>query len=184
MLSDSNMVYNKDRSVDFIRNNKSVTNTINLDNTNNLQKIIFKSKIKLFIKGLKTKNSITSISNISFSSKNELTSASRFINIANNNTNSNTEEKNPHITVKSMKTMMIKTQKESRYGPFLNDTKIKLVEIKNPKVKNLIEKCEGYGPYYSHCPVCNNKNLGFFKDLRTDDAVKILTFIKKSKDNV
>ena len=93
----------------------------------------------------------------------------------------NTEEKNPISTVKSMKTIFIKTKSDNINGPYLNETKIKLVEIKNPKVKNLIGECEGYGPYYSHCPVCNNKNLGFFKDLRTDDAVKILTFIKKSK---
>jgi len=74
-----------------------------------------------------------------------------------------------------------KPKSVEEFGPFLNDQSVKVIEVKNPTVKRLIHECGGYGPYYSRCPVCNNKNLGFFKDLKTDDAVKILSFIKKSK---
>lgn len=90
---------------------------------------------------------------------------------------SNLEEKRSIFTnsVKSLKTNL------DTQGPFLNNHVLKPVEIKNPYVKQMITQCEGYGPYYSHCLICNNKNLGYFKDLKTDDAVKVLKYIQKSK---
>lgn len=74
-----------------------------------------------------------------------------------------------------------KSKQVTEHLGFLNDHLLEKVEIKNPKVKSIIEECEGYGPYYSRCPVCNNKNLSYFKDLKTDDAVRVLNYIKKSK---
>lgn len=64
---------------------------------------------------------------------------------------------------------------------FLNSREVKEVEIKNPVIKQMISECNGYGPYYSHCPTCKNKNLSYFKDLKTDEAMKVLNYIKKSQ---
>jgi DNA repair exonuclease SbcCD ATPase subunit len=94
----------------------------------------------------------------------------------------NEEERKTINSIKSNKTILSRKAKTmAKSSGFLNDHEIKEIEIKNPRVREMINECDGYGPYYSKCPVCNNKNLSYFKDLKTDDAVKVLKYIKKSK---
>ena len=63
---------------------------------------------------------------------------------------------------------------------FLHIKKIMDVEIKNEKLKCLINECPRFGPYYSKCQTCNNKNLVFFKDMKYENAEKLLRYFKKS----
>ena len=78
-----------------------------------------------------------------------------------------------------------KIKKENKkLSPFLNSTLVdfeKKIEIKNPIVKKYLESINFYGPYYSHCPPCGNKNLEYYKKMNQDNAIKIIQFIKKSK---
>jgi hypothetical protein len=68
------------------------------------------------------------------------------------------------------------------YGPFLNiNSNVKKVEIKNKEVKSLVEECNNFGPFYSHCPSCNNRNLSFYQNMNSDNAVKLLTFIRDKR---
>lgn len=78
------------------------------------------------------------------------------------------------------------THKDSTtYGPFLNINYNygKGVEIKNPKIKQLLKDIDYYGPYYSHCPSCLNKNLEFYTNMDTERAVTILKYLKNEKIN-
>ena len=106
-----------------------------------------------------------------------------FVKTKSSRTLSNLEEKkfilSSNLLHKSVKD--IKINRLDTLGPFLNNYVYKPIEIKNPSVKKMINECDGYGPYYSHCLLCNNKNLGYFKDLKTDDAVRVLKYIQKSK---
>jgi len=78
------------------------------------------------------------------------------------------------------KTSHISTKAEHLYGTFLhtNQEQEPKVIIKNPQVKKLIKEVENYGPYYSHCPTHNRRNLEFFGKMKTDQSIKLLTFIK------
>ena len=68
------------------------------------------------------------------------------------------------------------------YGPFLNiNSKIEKIEIKNREVKNLVEECNNFGPFYSHCPSCNNRNLSFYQNMNADNAKKLLTFLRDNR---
>lgn len=70
-------------------------------------------------------------------------------------------------------------------GPFLNidyDELYRLPEIKDFKVKKILEEVNGFGPYYSHCTSCNKKNLEFYSKMDSNYAVKILKNIKDKKN--
>lgn len=88
----------------------------------------------------------------------------------------------------SFKTTVNNSKKNgnSAYGPFLHIDYEKInkkVEINNPAVKKLLQDVDYYGPYFSHCPSCSNKNLEFFKHANNDQAINILNYIKKNKKN-
>lgn len=103
---------------------------------------------------------------------------------------------NENLNEKSVKNNSFKHYKTARdnyqlsnsinqYGPFLNtdyDKINKKVEIKNPKVAKLLKEINYYGPYYSHCPSCSNKNLDFFKSVNNNQAISILKYIKEQKE--
>lgn len=81
----------------------------------------------------------------------------------------------------------LKNSKETptTYGPFLNVTYEydKKIEIKNPEVKRLLDDVNYYGPYYSHCPSCRNRNLEFYQTIDPPHCLDILNYIKKSRKN-
>lgn len=73
---------------------------------------------------------------------------------------------------------------KTEYGPFLNfnyEEFNRKIEITNPDVKKLLEDLNYYGPHFSHCPSCRNKNLEFYETLEPSQCIKMLQFIKKSK---
>jgi hypothetical protein len=70
----------------------------------------------------------------------------------------------------------------TQYGPFLNiNSNVQKVEIKNKEVKHLVEECNNFGPFYSHCPSCNNRNLSFYQNMNTENAKKLLTFLRDNR---
>lgn len=95
-----------------------------------------------------------------------------------NNTISSKENK----VSSSLPKIKIKTNSKENYGPFLNILGFeKKIQIKNPLIKKLLDDTQNHGPYYTHCPSCQNKNLSFFKHLKENEAMKIITFIKEEK---
>ena len=73
------------------------------------------------------------------------------------------------------------------YGPFLNsnsDLFYKKVIINDPIIKKYLESINYFGPYYSYCPPCNNRNLEFYKNLEQNDCINLIKFIKKAKGKI
>ena len=71
------------------------------------------------------------------------------------------------------------------YGPFLS-SKAKeepKVEIKNQQIKKLMREIDNYGPYYSHCPSHNKRNLEFFGNMKPDNSIKLLSYLKEYRNN-
>jgi hypothetical protein len=56
----------------------------------------------------------------------------------------------------------------------------KKITIADPQV-NKLQKEVQLGPYFSHCPTCNNKNLEFYDNLKPDMAMKILNIMRDEK---
>ena len=82
----------------------------------------------------------------------------------------------------------VKKQEEektfTKYGPFLNsDNEIfnRKIEITNPLVKKHLESINYFGPYYSYCPPCRNRNMEFYKNLEPNQCIEIIKCIKKEK---
>jgi len=57
----------------------------------------------------------------------------------------------------------------------------KKVNINNPVVIKYLEGINFYGPYFSYCPPCGNKNLEFYKNLELKQCLQIIHQIKKNK---
>ena len=58
---------------------------------------------------------------------------------------------------------------------------IKKVEINNPIVNKNLESINYYGPYFSHCPPCYNRNINYYKNLEINQCLDIIHHIKKSR---
>ena len=57
----------------------------------------------------------------------------------------------------------------------------KVIEITNPKIKRDLELINYYGPMYTHCKLCNNRNLEFYKNSEPNQTLKLLQYLKKIK---
>ena len=80
----------------------------------------------------------------------------------------------------------VKFSKEE-YGPFLDvDDKsfYRKTVIDDPNLKRGLEDVNYFGPYFSHCPMCRNKNLDFYKNMEPDQCMKLLNFIKFKKSKI
>ena len=66
---------------------------------------------------------------------------------------------------------------------FLNSNNdfYKKVNINNPKVIKYLEGINFFGPYFSFCPPCGNRNLEFYKNLEQNQCLQIIQQIKKNK---
>ena len=60
----------------------------------------------------------------------------------------------------------------------LNDIN-KIRDIKNPLIKKNIEGINYYGPYFSFCPSCKNRNMDFYNNLEQSQCLELIQFIKK-----
>ena len=87
---------------------------------------------------------------------------------------------NPSNKFKKMK--IEKEEKEQKFGPFLNfdyDSFYKKTKINNPIIQKNLEYINFYGPYYSYCPPCLNRNLEFYNNLEPNQCLKLIQYIKK-----
>ena len=57
----------------------------------------------------------------------------------------------------------------------------KKININNPTVVKYLEGINYFGPYFSYCPPCGNRNLEFYKNLETNQCLQIIQQIKKNK---
>ena len=55
----------------------------------------------------------------------------------------------------------------------------KKTKINNPIVKKNLEFINYYGPYYSYCPPCLNRNLEYYNNLEPNQSLKLINYIKK-----
>ena len=62
-----------------------------------------------------------------------------------------------------------------------NEAFNKKIDINNPLVLKSLEGINFYGPYYSYCPPCGNKNLEFYNNLEHHQCMQIIKLIKKTK---
>lgn len=72
----------------------------------------------------------------------------------------------------------------TKFGPYLNfdyEGFNRVIEIKNPKIKKNLEDIKYYGPFFSHCPSCKNRNLEFYQTMETNQCLKLLQFLKKTR---
>ena len=58
---------------------------------------------------------------------------------------------------------------------------IKKIKIKNPLVDKNLENINFYGPYFSYCPPCYNKNIEYYNNLEINQCLDLLHHIKKYK---
>ena len=62
----------------------------------------------------------------------------------------------------------------------------KKYNIQNENILNQLESINFFGPYYSYCPPCGNRNIDFYKNLDKKKLVEIVQQIKKmrGKNNI
>lgn len=87
---------------------------------------------------------------------------------------------NPSYKFKNMK--IKKEENEQKFGPFLNfdyNSFYKKIKINNPIIQKHLEFINYYGPYYSYCPACLNRNLEYYNNLEPNQCLKLINYIKK-----
>ena len=57
----------------------------------------------------------------------------------------------------------------------------KKIKVNNPTIMKYLEGINFYGPYFSYCPPCGNKNLEFYKNLEQNQCLQIIQQIKNNK---
>ena len=55
----------------------------------------------------------------------------------------------------------------------------KLIDITNPIIKKNVESINNFGPYFSYCPSCRNKNMDFYNNLEPNHCLELIHYIKK-----
>jgi len=58
---------------------------------------------------------------------------------------------------------------------------IKKIKIKNPLVDKNLENINFYGPYFSYCPPCYNKNIEYYNNLEINQCLDLLHHLRKLK---
>ena len=57
----------------------------------------------------------------------------------------------------------------------------RILEITNPKIKRDLELINYYGPLYTHCKTCNNRNIEFYQNSEPNQTLQLLHFLKRIK---
>ena len=89
------------------------------------------------------------------------------------NKTNNSENKKRKIILKPI-------QQDSMFL-FHNKEFDKIIEITNPKIKRDLELINYYGPRYTYCKICNNRNLEFYQNSEPNQTLKLLNYLKKKK---
>lgn len=63
-----------------------------------------------------------------------------------------------------------------------NVFKRKKINIKDRYAMNQLTSINFFGPYFSYCPDCGNKNIDFYQNMNTNTLIEIVGQIKKNKD--
>ena len=64
-----------------------------------------------------------------------------------------------------------------------NNNERTTIEISNKFIKNNLESINYYGPHYSYCKSCKNKNIRFYNELEPKQCLDYIHIIKKMKLN-
>ena len=91
------------------------------------------------------------------------------------------EGKDINKSKKMIKKINLKPLKTENIFLFHNEEFDKVIEITNPKIKRDLELINYYGPLYTHCKLCNNRNLEFYKNSEPNQTLKLLQYLKKIK---
>ncbi len=98
-------------------------------------------------------------------------------------TNLNVTKEEDKINITQKKTKPDNTKKPVESNFLFNDYNQKFknkLEIRNKKVNKLFEEVK-VGPYFTHCPSCNRRNLDFYDKLRPETAINLLKLAKENK---
>lgn len=65
--------------------------------------------------------------------------------------------------------------------PFLNSNEnfYDVIPIKNQKIDQKLKDIDYYGPHFSHCSSCRNKNTDFYNNMEHGQCLQLLGFLKK-----
>ena len=62
-----------------------------------------------------------------------------------------------------------------------NRIKIMKKELNDPRIFHLLQNLNLYGPYFSYCPCCFDKNIIFYKNFGRKQCISLLNYIKDDK---
>ena len=85
--------------------------------------------------------------------------------------------------IKKMKKIKLKPLQTENMFLFHNAEFDKVIEITNPKIKRDLELINYYGPLYTHCKFCNNRNLEFYKNSEPNQTLKVLQYFNFEMNN-
>lgn len=94
------------------------------------------------------------------------------------------QQSNLPIKTNVLKKRLKPINKSTSSGSFnfkYNNEFDKVIEITNPKIKRDLELLNYYGPLYTHCQICNNRNLEFYQNSEPNQTLKLLHFLKRRK---
>ena len=94
------------------------------------------------------------------------------------------QESNFPFKSNSLKKRLKPINKSTSSGSFNfkhNNEFDKVIEITNPKIKRDLELLNYYGPLYTHCKICHNRNLEFYQNSEPNQTLKLLHFIKRRR---
>ena len=166
--------YNTDIKSESNNDNKYLTNELTMTNP---KKIIINNNYNNNIKETNGRNTFfSSIKNQQLFKRKNVFRQNVFNNLVSNNASS--------VDTKFQKKKKLKIEINEKINPFLGtDYKnfIKKIEINNPIVNKNLESINYYGPYFSHCPPCYNRNLNYYKNLEINQCLEIIHHIKKNR---
>lgn len=67
-------------------------------------------------------------------------------------------------------------------SPYLNGSSEEFfqnIEVINPTIDKKLKDIQYYGPFYSHCPPCRNRNINFYNTMEFNQCVKLLGYLKQ-----
>jgi hypothetical protein len=98
--------------------------------------------------------------------------------------NDDMQQSNIPFKSNSLKKRLKPINKSTSSGSFnfkFNNEFDKVIEITNPKIKRDLELLNYYGPLYTHCKICHNRNLEFYQNSEPNQTLKLLHYLKRRK---
>ena len=89
-----------------------------------------------------------------------------------------TSDKNNYKNIRQYKKIGTMSRTTSSLNSYY-DTFYDKVKINNPIIQKNLENINFYGPFYSYCPPCLNRNLEFYNKLEQNQCLKLIQYIRK-----